>query len=135
MHTTQQLVRDNQYQCRTRQRSCVLHRRHVYNGAAISADGYYILSYILSLTHKFQIIQESSALLLVEDLVVGLLVDAVGDLLVVLVTEASLVGGVVNLGVDLLVGKALSGLVAAEGVLGLVHESRHVCDFEGLCGG
>jgi hypothetical protein len=97
MHTTQQLVRDNQYQCRTRQRSCVLHRRHVYNGAAISADGYYILSYILSLTHKFQIIQESSALLLVEDLVVGLLVDAVGDLLVVLVTEASLVGGVVNL--------------------------------------
>ena len=32
-----------------------------------------------------------------EDLVVGLLVDAVGDLLVVLVTEASLVSGVVNL--------------------------------------
>lgn len=32
-----------------------------------------------------------------EDLVVGLLVDAIGDLLVVLVTEASLVGGVVNL--------------------------------------
>jgi len=36
----------------------------------------------------------------VEDLVVGLLVDAVGDLLVVLVAEASLVGGVVNLYVN-----------------------------------
>lgn len=32
-------------------------------------------------------------------------------------------------GVDLLVGEALGGLVAAEGVLGLVHESRHVCGF------
>lgn len=35
-----------------------------------------------------------------EDLVVGLLVDAVGDLLVVLVAEAGLVGGVVNLYVN-----------------------------------
>lgn len=61
------------------------------------ADEYYVLNYISSLNHKFKIIQESSALLLVEDLVVGLLVDAVGNLLVVLVTEASLVGGVVNL--------------------------------------
>ena len=33
-------------------------------------------------------------------------------------------------GVDLLVGEALGGLVAAEGVLGLVHESRHICDLE-----
>lgn len=38
-------------------------------------------------------------------------------------------------GVDLLVGEALGGLVAAKGVLSLVHESRHVCDFEELfCG-
>lgn len=61
------------------------------------ADEYHVLNYISSLNHKFKIIQESSALLLVEDLVVGLLVDTVGDLLVVLVAEASLVGGVVNL--------------------------------------
>jgi hypothetical protein len=33
----------------------------------------------------------------VEDLVVGLLVDAVGDLLVVLVAHAVLVGGLVDL--------------------------------------
>lgn len=31
-----------------------------------------------------------------EDLVVGLLVDAIGDLLVVLITKTGLVGGVVN---------------------------------------
>lgn len=41
----------------------------------------------------------------------------------------------VRTGVDLLVGEALGGLVAAEGVLSLVHESRHVCDYEELfCG-
>ena len=61
------------------------------------ADEYYVLNYISSLNHKFKIVQESSTLPLVEDLVVGLLVDAVGDLLVVLVTEASLVSGVVDL--------------------------------------
>ena len=44
-------------------------------------------------------------LFLVEDLVVGLLVDAVGDLLVVLVTETSLVGGVVNLYVIVSMGR------------------------------
>ena len=36
---------------------------------------------------------------------------------------------------DLLVGEALGGLVAAEGVLVLVHESRHIGEFEGLFGG
>lgn len=41
----------------------------------------------------------------------------------------------VRTAVDLLVGEALGGLVAAEGVLGLVHESGHVCDFEDLFGG
>jgi hypothetical protein len=86
----------------------------------------------------------------VEDLLVGLLVDAVGDLLVVLVAHAVLVGGLVDLcelllalvnperrvlvedrtGVDLLVGEALGLVVALEGVLGLVHESRH-CDLSG----
>ena len=41
----------------------------------------------------------------------------------------------VRTGVDLLVGEALGGLVAAQGVLSLVHESRHVCDLEELfCG-
>lgn len=39
-----------------------------------------------------------------EDLVVGLLVDAVGDLLVVLIAEASLVGRVVNLCVNVSIG-------------------------------
>jgi hypothetical protein len=61
------------------------------------ADEYYVLNYVSSLNRKIKSILKASALLLVEDLVVGLLVDAVGDLLVVLVTEASLVGGVVNL--------------------------------------
>ena len=43
-----------------------------------------------------------------EDLVVGLLVDAIGDLLVVLVTKASLVGSVVNLLCDVSIEKGLS---------------------------
>lgn len=85
-----------------------------------------------------------------EDLVVGLLVDAVGDLLVVLVAHAILVGGLVDLcelslalvksarsglaedrtGIDLLVGEALGLVIALESALGLVHESRH-CGFGG----
>jgi hypothetical protein len=65
-------------------------------------DEDYALNYISSLNRKIEVMQNSSTLLL-EDLVVGLLVDTVGDLLVVLVTEASLVSGVVNLCVRLLV--------------------------------
>lgn len=72
-----------------------IRRKQLSDG--ILADEYYTLDYISSLNHKFKIIPRSSALLLVEDLVVGLLVDSVGDLLVVLVPEASLVSGVVNL--------------------------------------
>lgn len=45
---------------------------------------------------------KSHQTLLLEDLLVGLLVDAVGDLLVVLVTKAGLVGGVVDLCIHVL---------------------------------
>jgi hypothetical protein len=65
-------------------------------------DEDYALNYISSLNRKIEVMQNSSTLLL-EDLVVGLLVDTVGDLLVVLVAEASLVSGVVNLCIRLLV--------------------------------
>jgi len=61
------------------------------------ADEDYVLNYISSLNRNIKVSRSLSTLLLVEDLVVGLLVDSIGDLLVVLVAEASLVSGVVNL--------------------------------------
>ena len=71
--------------------------RRLQMEAANLADEDYVLNYISSLNHNIKISQSPSTLLLVEDLVVGLLVDSIGDLLVVLVAEASLVSGVVNL--------------------------------------
>jgi hypothetical protein len=65
-------------------------------------DQDHVLNYVSSLKRKIEVVQKSSTLLL-EDLVVGLLVDTVRDLLVVLVAEASLVSGVVNLCIRLLV--------------------------------
>jgi hypothetical protein len=59
-------------------------------------DEDYVLNYISSLNRNIKMFQRPPSLLL-EDLVVGLLVDSIGDLLVVLVTEASLIGGAVNL--------------------------------------
>ena len=111
------------------------------------ADEYYVLNYISSLNRKVKISKNPPLyfLLKIWSLVSLLMPSEIflsylsprPALSVALSTSACIVN-IERIGnwdkwartaVNLLVGEVLGGLVALEGVFGLVHESRHVCGF------